>query len=111
MSIVGPFTPIAISESGTVSSSVTMTTVPVNVRSHFALDAPSVCATVTVCLSSESVSPEEAEPVNWLLPMKVATTGGEVLENAAGPACRVVATVVAADCDVTVPVSALRSAV
>ena len=80
-----------------VSSSVTVTVVPVNVRSHNALDAPSVCAVETVCLSSERLSESEGPAVNWALPWNVATTGGEVFENSAAPACRVVAPVVAVD--------------
>ena len=96
VSIDGPNVP-SCSESGTVSSSVTTTTVPVNIRSHNALVAPSSCAVVTVCLFSRRVSPEEAEPVNWSLPTKVAITGGEVLDYCAAPACRSVAPVVAVD--------------
>ena len=76
MSIDGPNVP-SCSESGTVSSSVTTTTVPVNIRSHNALDAPSVCAVVTVCLSSERLSESKGPAVNWSLPVKVATTWGK----------------------------------
>ena len=100
-SVIPPrFVPVSVftscSETGTTLSSVTTTTVLSNTRSHLKLVCPSVCTVVVSCLSSERSS-ESNDVLNWSLPWKFATTACAEFEPDAGPACRVVAPVVAVD--------------